>query len=315
MSILELTILPPLAIARLGSSQHPLENYTLEVPDDGLDFRRITPAETLYVDASSGEIADARTPDAIVFRGGHHIGPVALFLELFARTAPDRIEPLTIDLLRGHGLSPADVRWTVGIGNIKAFRRTGDQGDKAIARLARISDHAAHPLETTAPNFLPGKCFLSAQCVTSNPMPPHSGRTPFDWLISIANTAKAGLFMTFPFGIVKDFRADVYDKNDDILRYAMLEMYVNGGNKKSRQEAKDDTIRIRRFPNAGMALGSYIKVPTIDGWIKERAVSAPMSTGCTPSSCWLTRSATPPSSLPAPPTGAFPASTPTTRTW
>ena len=285
------------------------------MPDDGLDFRRITPAETLYVDASSGEIADARTPDAIVFRGGHHIGPVALFLEVFARTAPDRIEPLTIDLLRGHGLSPADVRWTVGIGNIKAFRRTGDQGDKAIARLARISDHAAHPLETTAPNFLPGKCFLSAQCVTSNPMPPHSGRTPFDWLISIANTAKAGLFMTFPFGIVKDFRADVYDKNDDILRYAMLEMYVNGGNKKSRQEAKDDTIRIRRFPNAGIALGSYIKVPTIDGWIKERAVSAPMSTGCTPSSCWLTRSATPPSSLPAPPTGAFPASTPTTRTW
>ena len=240
------------------------------MPDDGLDFRRITPAETLYVGASSGEIADARTPDAIVLRGGHHIGPVAPFLEVFARTAPDRIEPLTIDLLRGHGLSPADVRWTVGIGNLKAFRRTGDQGDKAIARLARISDHAAHPLETTAPNFLPGKCFLSAQCVTSNPMPPHSGRTPFDWLISIANTAKAGLFMTFPFGIVKDFRAEVYDKNDDILRYAMLEMYVNGGNKKSRQEAKDDTIRIRRFPNAGMALGSYIKVPTIDGWIKER---------------------------------------------
>jgi hypothetical protein len=60
MSILELTILPPLAIARLGSSQHPLEEL-LEVPDDGLDFRRITPAETLYVDASSGEIADART--------------------------------------------------------------------------------------------------------------------------------------------------------------------------------------------------------------------------------------------------------------
>jgi phosphatidylserine/phosphatidylglycerophosphate/cardiolipin synthase-like enzyme len=99
---------------------------------------------------------------------------------------------------------------------------------------------------------------------------PHKGRIPFDWLISIANTAKAGLFMTFPFGIAKDFRADVYDKNDDILRYAMLEMYANGGNKKSRQEAKDDTVRIRRFPNIGMALGSYIKVPTIDGWIKER---------------------------------------------
>lgn len=99
---------------------------------------------------------------------------------------------------------------------------------------------------------------------------PHSGRVPFDWLISIADSAKAGLFMTFPFGIAKDFRADVYDKNDNILRYAMLEMYANGGNKASRQEATDDTIRIRRLPNVGMALGSYIKVPTIDGWIQER---------------------------------------------
>jgi phosphatidylserine/phosphatidylglycerophosphate/cardiolipin synthase-like enzyme len=31
-----------------------------------------------------------------------------------------------------------------------------------------------------------------------------------------------------------------------------------------------DTIRIRKLPNIGMAVGSYIKVKTIDGWIKER---------------------------------------------
>jgi phosphatidylserine/phosphatidylglycerophosphate/cardiolipin synthase-like enzyme len=99
---------------------------------------------------------------------------------------------------------------------------------------------------------------------------PHSGRKPYDWFISIAGTAKSGLFMTFPFGIAKDFRASVYDNDDGILRYAMLEKYVNGGTKQSRKEATDDTIRIRKFPNIGMALGAYIKVPTIDGWIKER---------------------------------------------
>ena len=98
---------------------------------------------------------------------------------------------------------------------------------------------------------------------------PHSGRKPYDLFISIAETAKSGLFMTFPFGIAKDFRS-VYDHNDGILRYAMLEKYVNGGTPESRKAATDDTIRIRKLPNIGMALGSYIKVPTIDGWIKER---------------------------------------------
>lgn len=40
--------------------------------------------------------------------------------------------------------------------------------------------------------------------------------------------------------------------------------------RRAARKPKDDTIRIRKFPNVGMALGSYIKVPTIDGWIKER---------------------------------------------
>lgn len=99
---------------------------------------------------------------------------------------------------------------------------------------------------------------------------PHGGQAPYDWFISIANTAKSGLFMTFPFGIAKEFRASVYDHDDAILRYAMLEKYVNGGTKASRKAATEDTIRIRRFPNIGMALGAYIKIPSIDGWIKER---------------------------------------------
>ena len=39
---------------------------------------------------------------------------------------------------------------------IKAFRSTGDTGDKAIAKIS-FSDHAAHTLDATAGNFLPGK--------------------------------------------------------------------------------------------------------------------------------------------------------------
>ena len=74
--------------------------------------------------------------------------------------------------------------------------------------------------------------------------------------------------MTFPFGIVKDFRP-VFDKNDKILRFALLDKYVNGGTKASRAAAIADIERIRRFPNIGLALGNRIFVDWIDGWHEE----------------------------------------------
>jgi phosphatidylserine/phosphatidylglycerophosphate/cardiolipin synthase-like enzyme len=96
---------------------------------------------------------------------------------------------------------------------------------------------------------------------------PHHGRRVFDWWIELANDPKP-LFMTFPFGIVKDFRP-VFDKNDGVLRFAMLDKYVNGGNGASRAAAIADIERIRRLPNIGMALGNNIFVDWIDGWHQE----------------------------------------------
>jgi hypothetical protein len=156
MKILELRILPPLAIARLGSSPNPLDNFEQELPADGLGFRSVKPAETLYVDEKSGEIRDAHTPDVIVFRDGEHIRPVAPFLEVYARTDDDTLVPLTRDLLRANGIKPEDVKWTVEVGNIKAFRRTRNPGDKALAKVS-FCDHAVHRLDATADNFLPKK--------------------------------------------------------------------------------------------------------------------------------------------------------------
>ena len=76
--------------------------------------------------------------------------------------------------------------------------------------------------------------------------------------------------MTFPFGIVKDFRP-VFDHNDGALRFALLDKYVNGGNVASRAAAIADIERIRRHPNIGMALGNHIVVDRIDSWRKERS--------------------------------------------
>jgi phosphatidylserine/phosphatidylglycerophosphate/cardiolipin synthase-like enzyme len=97
---------------------------------------------------------------------------------------------------------------------------------------------------------------------------PHRGRGVFDWWVDLADQ-DAPLFMTFPFGIVADFRP-VFDKDDGVLRFALLDKYVNGGNTDSRAAAIADIERIRGLPNIGMALGNNIYVDWVDGWRKER---------------------------------------------
>ncbi len=159
MSIHEIRILPPLAVARLGSSPLPLANYDVVVrPGDPLGYRHIVPAPTLAVDRASGEITAVETPAEVRFKddtGAIH--PVAPFLELWARTSEEGLEPLTIALLAAEGLSPADVSWTVRVGNIKAFRRTGKEGDRIYAEAGPLSGHGVHPLLGHCANFKPGK--------------------------------------------------------------------------------------------------------------------------------------------------------------
>lgn len=157
MSLLELRILPPLVIARLGASEIPLETYELKIDDDGEPgFWCINGAETFELDMYSGEIVRAYVPVNVRFRDGGKVRPVAPFLEVYARAAADVLEPLTLDLLELYGLKPADVLWTVRLGNRKITRRTGNDADRIEASLT-IADHARHPVEGQCANFLPGK--------------------------------------------------------------------------------------------------------------------------------------------------------------
>ena len=74
--------------------------------------------------------------------------------------------------------------------------------------------------------------------------------------------------MTFPFGIVKDFRP-VFDKKrpDPPLRPAR--QVRQRRHAASRAAAIADIERIRRHANIGMALGNHIFVDWIDGWHQE----------------------------------------------
>ncbi len=166
MTILDLRILPPLAIGRLGGSETPLEAYELVVdPTDPVGFRQIQPRESFVISPLSGDIQKAYVPEQIRFRdppaedGKQLVRPVAPFLEVFALTdeAPEVLQPLTLDLLRRNDLDLQAISWNISVGNIKIFRRTGDHSDKIIARLEAINDHELHPLLGECANFLPGK--------------------------------------------------------------------------------------------------------------------------------------------------------------
>ena len=160
MNIRELRILPPFAIARLGSAPDPVDNYTIDDdPDQPLDFRLLKPEATLVVDEKTGEISRSFVPEEITFkdadeRGNPRIRPVAPFLEVFALTDEGRLLPLTIDLLRQAKVGPDAVSWNVRVANRKAARRTSDERDAVTANTGWFSHHELMLLEGHCPHFV-----------------------------------------------------------------------------------------------------------------------------------------------------------------
>ena len=151
--LVEIRILPPFGIGRLGSSPSPMDNYELQT-DDPIGRRLIIPAETLIVN-DSGEISSLKPPFEVNFRDEKgFIRPVCPFLEIWARfSGEEDLIPLTENILSGGGFSLADVKWKIDVANIKAYRRTGDTRDRIVADLPEFSDHAVKPLMGVCKNF------------------------------------------------------------------------------------------------------------------------------------------------------------------
>jgi hypothetical protein len=161
MPIIELRILPPLAVGRLGAASDPLEAFDLVVdPERPLDYRRIVPQTTLVVDEETGAITSSYVPTTIRFKDdARRIRPVAPFLEVFARTseAPDELVPLDLALLAREGLGVDAVSWRVEVGNIKLYRRTNDTNDQIHACVDALTSHRRQALAGTCPNFVDGR--------------------------------------------------------------------------------------------------------------------------------------------------------------
>jgi hypothetical protein len=176
MKILELRILPPIAVGRLGSSETPLEAFDLEVPaDKPLDYRTIVPCKSFLVNPD-GTLSEY-PPTNIRFRDGNQVRPVAPFLEVFAVTDadPGRLVPLTPALLKEIGLDMTAVSWTVAVANIKVFRRTRSDADKITATLKDVKDHASHDLLGECKNFLPQKALPLGSVRFIRPTDAHPG--------------------------------------------------------------------------------------------------------------------------------------------
>ena len=154
----EIRILPPMAIARLGASSSPMDNYDLCLPQPNeLGWRQLVAATTFRIDKTSGEIREAFVPKALRFKDDKDlIRPVAPFLEVWARFDGGPLRSLTLSDLTALGLTPADLRWTVMVANHKVFRRTQVEEDKVECRVGPISDHARHPLDGRCKNFVSG---------------------------------------------------------------------------------------------------------------------------------------------------------------
>jgi hypothetical protein len=154
--IVEIRILPPLAIGRLGSSATPLENYTMEIANP-VGYRSLVPASTLVVNPATGAVS-AKTPASVSFRDAGNIKPVCPFLEVWMLLDGATIlTPLTLGALKRFGADETSVSWSVEVGNIKAFRRTGDPKDKITASTAAFNDHRIKALTGQCANFKPRK--------------------------------------------------------------------------------------------------------------------------------------------------------------
>lgn len=157
-NLVELRILPPFAISRLGPSPDPMDNYQLVIGDP-IGTRRIEADETLLVHPRTGEITARKPPFPVNFRDAEYrIRPICPFVEVWARFAgEENLVPLTTEILSEFGLGPDAVKWSVHVANIKAYRRTNDLNDRIEAKTGVFSDHSAHELRGECKNFFDKK--------------------------------------------------------------------------------------------------------------------------------------------------------------
>jgi hypothetical protein len=159
IEIQELYFLPPLALARVGPGETPLDcfHWATNPLLEGGNHSIIEPAVTMLVEADGS--VSPYMPATIRFRDVGGLRPVAPFFELWVRTrevvgSQDRItdQALSLDLLARLGSSLQGLRYRITVGNKKAERRTLWPAAGFFASVTvRGDDHARKSLLACSP--------------------------------------------------------------------------------------------------------------------------------------------------------------------
>jgi hypothetical protein len=158
MLIKEIYFLPPLAIARLGESETPLDCFVwdTDISVHGGNRTVIKPAVSLRVMAN-GSVRPFK-PEVIQFRDGPDLRPVAPFFELWATVQKKdsntwEKRQINRQLLKSLGVDLDSVQYRITVGNRKAQRRTRSAACAYIAQvLVSGDDHERKPLLAFSPN-------------------------------------------------------------------------------------------------------------------------------------------------------------------
>ncbi|HVM81024.1 MAG TPA: phospholipase D-like domain-containing protein [Stellaceae bacterium] len=94
---------------------------------------------------------------------------------------------------------------------------------------------------------------------------PQTGKATLARYADIAGHAGRALFMTFAFGMNKEF-VPIYSKEDDVLRFALMDKIGTG---KNIDQAKQQIDNIRKVKNTVVAVGQNIVMNEFDRWLRE----------------------------------------------
>jgi hypothetical protein len=157
-SLVEVFFNPPMAVARFGASDKPLEAFEWHVSRDahGRVLTVVEPALSFDV-AADGRLKPY-LPREIHFKDADgQVRPVAPFFELWARLQRDDggidEEPVTLAVLDELKITLRHLSVEVWAANLKAARRTDDSACGFEARVAfNGEDHAVHALQAVSPH-------------------------------------------------------------------------------------------------------------------------------------------------------------------
>jgi len=183
--LIEIRILPPIAIARMGNAEQPMENYDYSDEYSDNFIRKLKFKPNLVIENSVTTLSDEPLKTGFVkpsdfkkkVNVSNLIKPVSPFIELWGifEGSEDKLVPLTSKKLKESGFELCDLVCELEAANKKIYRRTNEIRDiiepKAstsdegynTAKLLKIcgDDYKKYPINARADSFIDKKQTIS----------------------------------------------------------------------------------------------------------------------------------------------------------